>query len=952
MHGDGAPELTGIRMQVWLRLKGVHLTWRAPHEPRGNGMMERQWRTICRDARAARATSNLPAEWWWYCFRQAVETSWVFEIPGHPCMTPWRRWTGAKPRCMGIRPIGCLAYVKEYFPGNKSNERGVRTINCGRCPTQPGYQCWDPVRKRMLVSPHVTFDENVFPGLYRTAGGWDAVGTPHYARSSGGDPSWRPAGEDGTTPPPPPPRFPHTHVVPDPSTDEDLGEYTRGRNGGPPPFRENGGPDHSLGGDGGGLPADFELDGADDGDDDAAAAPVRPNSGLISSRLRTVRHAPRPWGADSGAPLQPHPHAHAVHSPVLAHAVHSPVLEAWDLYFAGAPEALGELAGCDTDMLTDDTLSKELAELRIDLSPEGAGEHEADDIPSVHLVGAPAEDSPSCKEAMKGADAHLWRDACKKEIESLQNHDVFRVVAEDSLPTWNPTRRTAYEVVNILWVLKRKLNELREVVRYKARAVFDGAEQKRKAAAAGVNLKTSAPTCRQGTHKAHCAVIATQGLEALSFDVEAAYLRGKSTSPLKTYARPPQGFQSCLCHACNRQYAGGATSCPACASHKTTPLCWDLHGNLYGKCDAGYIWYMALVHQLVVCQGFRKSENDPCLFTKTLAPGRNMNITIYVDDGLSSFHPQDRITALRELEIFNKVYTITIKEPVTYFLGGNITVSPGKVSLSSATYIAGLLSLLPRPVESYPRYDVPATADFYAKYEAAVADGKPSLAPELSKTYAAKVGAILYASPQSRADTAYAIGILARCMHCPTRELDLAADRVIVFLWQNLKAGPTYSAQAPRSRELHAFSDSDWEVSRSTTGWVIFFGGAAIAWGSNRQHSIALSSTEAEIMAASVAANEIVHLRKLLRDFGFVISTATILYVDNTGAVELANNNRTTTKSRHIHRRYLKVREYVEQGEIVVVHVNTELNTADIFTKPLASEPFTRHTTALFGPPG
>ena len=222
MHGDGAPELTGLRMQIWLRLKGVHLTWRAPHEPRGNGMMERCWRTICRDARAARATSNLPAEWWWYCFRQACETSWIFEIPGHPGVTPWRRWTGAKPRCMGIRPIGCLAYVKDYFPGNKSNERGVRTIHCGRCPTQPGYQCWDPVRKKMLVSPHVTFDENVFPGLYRTAGGWDAVGTPAYARSSGGDPTWRPAGDRHGEGSAQRPTVIPIEPRPDPSTDEDM----------------------------------------------------------------------------------------------------------------------------------------------------------------------------------------------------------------------------------------------------------------------------------------------------------------------------------------------------------------------------------------------------------------------------------------------------------------------------------------------------------------------------------------------------------------------------------------------------------------------------------------------------------------------------------------------------------------------------------------------------------
>ena len=102
-------------------------------------------------------------------------------------------------------------------------------------------------------------------------------------------------------------------------------------------------------------------------------------------------------------------------------------------------------------------------------------------------------------------------------------------------------------------------------------------------------------------------------------------------------------------------------------------------------------------------------------------------------------------------------------------------------------------------------------------------------------------------------------------------------------------------------------------------------------------------------MAASVASTEIIHLRKLLRDFGVIINTPTTLYVDNSGAVELANNNRTTTKSRHIHRRYLKIREYVEQGEITVAHISSDLNTADIFTKPVAFEAFTRHVKSLFG---
>ena len=56
-------------------------------------------------------------------------------------------------------------------------------------------------------------------------------------------------------------------------------------------------------------------------------------------------------------------------------------------------------------------------------------------------------------------------------------------------------------------------------------------------------------------------------------------------------------------------------------------------------------------------------------------------------------------------------------------------------------------------------------------------------------------------------------------------------------------------------------------------------GGSAIAYGSKRQHSVALSSTEAEIMAASLAAAEIVFLRGVLRDMGYDVSKPTPLFV-------------------------------------------------------------------------
>eukprot|EP00965_Chrysotila_dentata_P103436 3413796-Pleurochrysis_carterae.AAC.1 len=63
------------------------------------------------------------------------------------------------------------------------------------------------------------------------------------------------------------------------------------------------------------------------------------------------------------------------------------------------------------------------------------------------------------------------------------------------------------------------------------------------------------------------------------------------------------------------------------------------------------------------------------------------------------------------------------------------------------------------------------------------------------------------------------------------------------------------------------------------------YGGAAVSYGSKRQHCIFLSSTEAEIIAASHTAAEVIYLRGLLAsEMGREEAQATPMYVDNSGA--------------------------------------------------------------------
>ena len=188
--------------------------------------------------------------------------------------------------------------------------------------------------------------------------------------------------------------------------------------------------------------------------------------------------------------------------------------------------------------------------------------------------------------------------------------------------------------------------------------------------------------------------------------------------------------------------------------------------------------------------------------------------------------------------------------------------------------------------------------------------------------------------------------MLARNLTCPTPELDQAADRVIAYLHQHRTDAVVFSKSNAGASPI-AYSDSDWGVRPSTTGWMILCACACVAYASKRQLCISLSSTEAEVMAASAAATEIVYQRGLLREMGVILTEPTILYVDNTSAIILIKDAKSCVRTRHIERRYLKIRELVDAGYISVVYVNTADNHADVLTKALPRPDFERHKTAV-----
>ena len=210
--------------------------------------------------------------------------------------------------------------------------------------------------------------------------------------------------------------------------------------------------------------------------------------------------------------------------------------------------------------------------------------------------------------------------------------------------------------------------------------------------------------------------------------------------------------------------------------------------------------------------------------------------------------------------------------------------------------------------------------------------------PELIKPYQKRVGALMYACTGTRPDLAYAVHQHCRCLSRPTPELMAELEYVMSYLYGSQDIGIRF---VPGEGTLRGVSDASWEVRESTSGWVIYWHGAPLVWGSRKQKSIALSSCESEIIALSEAAKDVIHLRKFTRGLVPTLpDAATVLATDNKAARDLSYNPEHHGRSKHIARRHFFIRDMVESQEIIVPLVNTQDNDADFFTKPLPPKRF------------
>jgi len=111
-------------------------------------------------------------------------------------------------------------------------------------------------------------------------------------------------------------------------------------------------------------------------------------------------------------------------------------------------------------------------------------------------------------------------------------------------------------------------------------------------------------------------------------------------------------------------------------------------------------------------------------------------------------------------------------------------------------------------------------------------------------------------------------------------------------------------------------------------------GKTPISWCSRKQRIVALSTTEAEYIAAAECCKELSYVKSLLSEL-MNTEVPTTLYVDNQSAIKLIKSGQMNWQSKHIDVRYHYISEKLNENLFQLQYCRSEDQLADIFTKPL-----------------
>ena len=499
------------------------------------------------------------------------------------------------------------------------------------------------------------------------------------------------------------------------------------------------------------------------------------------------------------------------------------------------------------------------------------------------------------EEVLSSSNSVEWIEAANNEIEAMRTNNTWELV---DLPKGR-------KAIPCKWVFRIKANELGEITRYKARLVAKGYAQ-----SYGVDYEeTFAPVVRINSIRTLLAVAMSEGLTLVQMDVTTAFLNGELEEEL--YMKQPEGFID-----------------PS-APNKVLKL----HKSIYGLKQAPRAWNK-LISTTLTELGFRQGKAEPCLFT--LKSKSIVHLALFVDDIIIA-HNDNKIVDQIKSQL-SASFKMKDMGELSFILGMKIfKESENTLKITQEKYIEEILDEF--GMKDCKQVSTPQPLDSNIETDEEI------LNDEMGTLYRALIGKLMYAMTCTRPDIAKSVGVLSQALARPTKGHWQLAKRVLRYLRGTSKASLTIKGPSPNVT-LNAFVDADWAGDKndrkSTSGCIVQINGCPVSWFSKKQASVALSTTEAEYIAASACLQEVIWLRTLLEDLGFPQTEATRIYEDNQGCIKLAQNSRCDARTKHIDIRHHFIREKLDEKVIQLEYCPTNDNLADVFTKPLPGPQFAK----------
>ena len=351
-----------------------------------------------------------------------------------------------------------------------------------------------------------------------------------------------------------------------------------------------------------------------------------------------------------------------------------------------------------------------------------------------------------------------------------------------------------------------------------------------------------------------------------------------------------------------------------------------LSKSLYGLKQAPRAWNIKLDKSLKKL-GFAKCPSESAVYKREDGEA-TIILGVYVDDLLITGNVPSEIDKFKQQ--MSAEFEMSDLGLLSYYLGIEVEQHDDFITLKQAGYAKKILARF--GMEGCNTTKVPMNPG--TKLD----EDKKGKRVDTTE-YRSVIGCLRYLL-HTRPDLAFSVGIVSRHMEKPTVMHQNAVKQILRYVQGSADHGLVYT-KGGGPEVLVAYSDSDHAADtvgrRSTAGMAFYLNGCLITWGSQKQKTVALSSCEAEFMAATVAAMQALWLRSLLSELTSTPRRTVTMFVDNNSAIALMKNPVFHGRSKHIDTRYHFIRECIERGQIVVKRVSTDEQKADLLTKPLAA---------------